>query len=80
MFRVSGLFLDQEVAIKASDIPKDLKPWDNWFWDRTCPVLQAIGWRNPKLELRRSVEVVAESEAELRFRSMLPDQPLARRA
>lgn len=78
-FEVAGLFLDQETAIKAADLPRDLKPWDNWFWDRTRPVLQAIGWHNPKLGLRRSAETVPASEAELRFRSMLPDHPLAAR-
>ncbi len=74
---VAGLFQSQEAAIKAAEIPRALEPWDNWFWDRTRPVLQSIGWHNPKLGVCLSPEVVPANGAELRFRGMLPDHPLA---
>lgn len=80
ILEVSGIFMTADAAFRASELLRDLKPWDDWFWDCTRPTLQAIGWQNPKLGLSRSAETVPTSEAELRFRSMLPDQPPARRA
>ncbi len=77
VFTVAGLFQSQEAAIKAAEIPRDLEPWDNWFWDQTRPTLQAIGWRNLKLGLFQSADAVPASGAELRFRGMLPDHPPA---